>query len=130
MKDMQYYRNTGVAYPGRDQYTKVFVYKAGLVLVDGLLQSVMPPADIKLHQQQGHTIEYVFDEQGYNAALLMYFSAEQSLQDEFKEDLFEECGVTKNPKAELLFSKAWNRGHAGGFGDVHSIFHDLVDLIK
>jgi len=130
MKAMHYYSTVGVNYPGRDQYTKVFVYRAGTVLVDGILQSVMPPDDLKLHKQKGDTIEYVFDQEAFNAALLIYTNKEHQLYLEFKGDLFDAHDVLNNPKRDLLFDKAWALGHASGFSEVKSYFEELVDLIK
>ena len=44
-------------------------------------------------------------------------------------DLEAEYGVTGHPKAELLWSKAYDRGHSGGMGEVINVWTDLVDLI-
>jgi hypothetical protein len=130
MKEMSYYSNVNRQYPTRTAFTKVFVYKAGTVLVDGLSQSVMPKADIDLHYKNGDTVEYVFDEQGFNSMMLAYHSVENALYEEFKRDLFAEFDVTNNPKAEKLFGKCWERGHAHGYSDVYSIFSDFVDVIR
>lgn len=50
--------------------------------------------------------------------------------DEFKAELFKELGIEKNPKAELLYSIAWQKGHSGGLGDVWAEACDLVELIQ
>lgn len=47
----------------------------------------------------------------------------------FKQALFEEHGVENNPKRELCFSKAWEKGHAYGMDEVANVFDDLVELI-
>lgn len=44
-------------------------------------------------------------------------------------DLEAEYGVTGHPKAELLWSKAYDRGHSGGTGEIINAWTDLVDLI-
>lgn len=49
--------------------------------------------------------------------------------DEFKNDLFEELGITENPKRDILFAKAWENGHSSGLYEVYSISNDLVELI-
>lgn len=51
------------------------------------------------------------------------------LQDEFKNALEKDCGVVGNPKAYLLYSIAWDRGHSGGLGDVYSLYCELSELI-
>lgn len=51
------------------------------------------------------------------------------LTNQFKQDLFEEFDVQNNPKAELLFSKAWELGHSAGLYEVLGHFENLVDLI-
>ena len=53
-----------------------------------------------------------------------------NLQDKFKEDLFVEYKVENNPKRELLYSKAWQRGHSAGLNEVALHFSDLVELIQ
>ena len=45
-------------------------------------------------------------------------------------DLEAEYGVTGHPKAALLWSKAYDRGHAYGMGEVISVWTDLVELIQ
>lgn len=52
------------------------------------------------------------------------------LEQEFKEDLLEENGVTDNPKADLCYQKAWEIGHHGGLSEVEIVFSDLVELIQ
>lgn len=48
---------------------------------------------------------------------------------EFQVDAFEELGITNHPKAQLLFDKAWDNGHSGGYTDVFNEMSHLVDLI-
>ena len=61
----------------------------------------------------------------YEAARREYSTENGRLQ----ADLEAEYGVTGNPKAELLWSKAYDRGHSGGMGEVINVWTDLVDLI-
>jgi hypothetical protein len=49
---------------------------------------------------------------------------------EFKVELLKELDIENNPKAELLYSIAWDKGHSGGLCDIWSEACDLVDLIK
>jgi hypothetical protein len=48
----------------------------------------------------------------------------------FKNDLFEEYGVTGHPKAEKVWALAWREGHAEGLASVVDHFEELVELIK
>lgn len=68
----------------------------------------------------------VFDKKGRSK----YYSEKAKLERQFKKDLLEELGVTDNPKANLLFEKAWELGHSHGLTEVVSYAHDLVDLIR
>lgn len=48
----------------------------------------------------------------------------------FEDDLAEEFGVEDNPKKELLFSIAWEKGHANGLTEVYNEYAELYRLIK
>lgn len=65
----------------------------------------------------------------YKEKLARYQAMEGQLYNEFKQDLFKEAGIENNPKRDILFSKAWERGHSSGFSEVHGCFHDLLELI-
>ena len=52
------------------------------------------------------------------------------LEEEFKRDLFEDLGITNNPKAEKLYSKAWELGHSAGYSEIYLDAQDLVELIE
>lgn len=49
---------------------------------------------------------------------------------EFKEALEKEYGTAGNPKAELLWCKAWEMGHSSGYSEVENYYLDLVELIQ
>ena len=61
--------------------------------------------------------------------LKIYYAKDKELADQFKVDLYEEYGVTNNPKNDLLFSKAYELGHSAGYQEIENYFSDLVDLI-
>lgn len=50
--------------------------------------------------------------------------------DELRARLERDNGVVGNPKADLLWSKAWELGHANGLSEVECYYDDLVELIK
>lgn len=59
------------------------------------------------------------------------YQAETSrLMMEFKKACEEDQGVVGNPKADMLWSKAWERGHSSGYHEVYGVYNDLVELIK
>lgn len=64
------------------------------------------------------------------AAFQAYQNETARLLNEFESDLFEYLGIRDNPKRDLLFSKAWDIGHAHGYGEVLSYAEDLVELIE
>lgn len=59
-----------------------------------------------------------------------YRTEEGRLIQLFKDTLEKEFGVQANPKANLLFEKAWANGHAYGFSEILNHYEDLVDFIK
>jgi hypothetical protein len=52
------------------------------------------------------------------------------LNELFKNDVLDELGVTDNPKADLLWSHAWDLGHSGGLHEVFGYATNLVGLIE
>ncbi len=59
----------------------------------------------------------------------IYHKEDARLQDLFKTDLLEELGITGHPKADQFYAKCYERNHSGGFSDIGSIAHDLIDLM-
>ena len=49
---------------------------------------------------------------------------------EFKKDLEAVFGTAGNPKADLLYSKAWDLGHDNGLNEVLTYYNDFVELIR
>lgn len=47
----------------------------------------------------------------------------------FKADLEAEHGLTGHPKANLLFDKAWEDGHASGLEEVEGCYSELSKLV-
>ena len=59
-----------------------------------------------------------------------YEEEDARLYTQFLEDLEAEYKMTGHPKAQLLFDKAWARGHASGYAEVAGIYSDLVELVQ
>lgn len=52
------------------------------------------------------------------------------LEDQLRTDLEAEHGMAGHHKADLLWEKAWERGHSCGLSEVASNYEDLVVLAK
>jgi hypothetical protein len=59
-----------------------------------------------------------------------YQDEKQRIYLQFKQDVFAELDIEDNPKRDLLFDKAWERGHACGLHEVFMYAEDLVELIR
>lgn len=56
--------------------------------------------------------------------------AARKRMEEVRARLEEEHGMAFHPKRDLLWSKAWEHGHACGLSDVQNWYEELVDLVK
>jgi hypothetical protein len=65
----------------------------------------------------------------FNEKREAYDDGEALAHKKFKNDLFEEYGVSNNPKREKAYAYAWNEGHAYGMYEVAVIFGRIVHLI-
>lgn len=59
-----------------------------------------------------------------------YSASVNAAYESFKKDTFEELGITDNPKADILFSKAWDLGRSQSLECVWNWAVDLVELIE
>ena len=57
-------------------------------------------------------------------------ASRRAKSDEFMKDLLAHLGLTGHPKAEKLFSMAWNQGHASGYSEVAYYAEELAELLK
>ncbi len=127
MKPFSYYSTNAVIYPNRNDYTTILVYSGGKVIWEGPATKLKDAASTF---PVNHVMEKVVDEDSFRNALAAYNKEAARLEAEFRRDLFEFHGVTDNPKADLCYSIAYDKGHADGFCGVASYFSDLVQLIK
>jgi hypothetical protein len=70
-----------------------------------------------------------YDNDAYQKACLHYWEEEKQVAKLFRDDLFEHLGIEGHPKADLLFSKAYEHGHSGGYSEIVSWAEDLLELI-
>lgn len=58
-----------------------------------------------------------------------YLSEQNRLIELFKIDLEMECGTSINPRKDLLYSKAYEKGHSSGLEEIVIQYRDLMELI-
>lgn len=59
-----------------------------------------------------------------------YNAEESRVIEKFKADMFDDLGISDNPKRNELYRVAWDYGHSSGIQEVYNYALDLVDLIK
>jgi hypothetical protein len=123
--------------PFTSQFRTTYWYRAGQVVakkvgdnnpevyVEGIHET-----ELANPKQNNLVKDAVVDEEAFQAARKVYGAAQAEVHRKFKEDLFKEFGVEDNPKRELLFDKAYERGHSAGMEEVYGVFSDLVELIQ
>ena len=127
MKPLDYYETTTCTYPSKNDYTKYFVYDKGKVIWEGSYDEYQIKIDVPF---LGDCVtQKVLDEEAYKKHRKEYDKEYSFLLKEFEHDLYDEFGVSENPKRYKCYALAWERGHAYGLGEVYSIFSELVELI-
>jgi|GEM_PF-3044703 hypothetical protein len=128
MKPFDYYSKPQTVYPNKKDYITSYVYDKGVVLWSGPTWE-KDKAELK-EEYPNALIQEILDEDAYKAQRKKYTDEEFNLQVQFQNDLFEDYGVTDNPKRFMCFDLAWEQGHAYGLEEVYNKFDDLVELIK
>lgn len=79
---------------------------------------------------------YADELEAYDAAMkthrewvAAYHARSVALEAEFRHDLEVTFDMVGHPKADLLYSKAWQMGHAAGLLEVANYYSDLVELV-
>ena len=132
MKNINYYKDVGVPYPRKADFSTKFWYRGGKCIAQQVAGRAVEFMLFRepLENLKGCVVETITDEAAYRAAQLKYNTTERAKYEEFKRDLFELHGVTDHPKAERCFQLAWEDGHHAGYDEVVILFDKLVDLIK
>jgi len=129
MKPFDYYSKPQTPYPSKWGYTTRYVYDKGELISKFVANSDFEMAVLKgLHPSA--VVQDVLDKDAFKAHLVRYNEETQKLAQEFEDDLFDEFGVSDNPKRHKCFGLAWENGHAYGYQEVYSHFSDYVELIK
>ena len=131
MKDFAYYRDVKTPYPVVKDFITIYYYHHGvLVAVERGDRVEFKIQGYGRGDLKGLSREIERDVQGLAAARNAYWAEQAKLEEEFVADLYEELGIADNPKAHMLYTKAYERGHSNGHSEVYQVACDLVDLIR
>ena len=128
MKPFVYYSKPQIDYPNKKDYITFYVYDKGEVLWSGF-HWIKDKAELK-EEYPNALIQEVLDEDAYKARRQEYDVESAKLDREFQNDLFEDYGVSDNPKRFKCFELAWEHGHSSGLEEVYGYFGDFVELIR
>lgn len=128
MKPFDYYSKPQTIYPSKLNYITYYVYDKGEVLWSGPSWE-KDKSELK-EKYPNAVIQEVLDEEGYKSHQQQYKEEQKQLNEEFEKDLFEEFGVSDNPKKYKALAYAWDKGHSSGYAEVYNEFSDIVELIK
>ena len=128
MKDFNYYETTSITYPRSTDYTTYYVYDKGKTIWHGSYNEYKNNKDVSF--PKGFTFQKIVDSDALKEHAAKYREEYNRLLREFKEDLFEEFGVSQNPKREQCYSLAYEDAHSYGLESVYDKFSELVELIK
>jgi len=128
MKPFEYYSRPQTPYPAKQDYTTYYVYDKGEVI--GKFAAWESSKAVLGGLYPNALIQSVLDEDAFKVHQAQYHKEKQKLAQEFENDLFDEFGVSDNPKRHKCFSLAWENGHANGYSEVYNHFSDYVELIQ
>lgn len=121
-----YYYKIDMPKPLRENFTKYYVYKQGKILFEGNNKEYI---EFKLNKGLKDTVsDTVFDSDEYKLNYDKYLQLKKDKEAEFLIDLFEEFGVSDNPKNTMLFEKITSI-HSDK-QEIYDAFELYVDLIK
>ena len=72
--------------------------------------------------------KYEIELEKYNKKLDKYNKESTQLNEKFKHDSLEESGMLGHPKADQVFSKAYEMGHSSGLYEVFDYLIELSEL--
>lgn len=130
MKPFSYYSKPQISYPLKINYITFYVYDKGECIYEKSNSTTESITKSQLSRKYPNAvIQEVFDEDTYKARCKEYDAENTRLYQEFQNDLFEEYGVSDNPKKFKCFELAWEYGRFSGYEGVYNHFGDLVELI-
>jgi hypothetical protein len=128
MKSFDYYSKPQTSYPNKKDYITSYVYDKGVVLWSGPTWE-KDKAELK-EEYPNALIQEVLDDEAYKAHRKQYDEEKFNLYAQFQNDLFEEYGVSDNPKRFKCFQLACEYRHSSGLEEVDGYFGDFVELIR
>jgi len=131
MKHYTYYETLSTRHPTKNEFITRFWYKNGVSIARKGPSEVLPTrlgdSTISLTDC---VVENSFDTDGYKRAIEEYRAERTRLEEEFKIDALEFVGMLDDGAGEIIFKKAWEEGHAGGYSEVLAELERLVDFVK
>ena len=125
MKPFDYYSKAQTLYPNKKDYITFYVYDKGACIYS---ESSLSNTKSNLREDYPNAvIQEVLDEEAYKAHRKEYCDERNKLYQEFQNDLFEEYGVSDNPKRFLLLTKV--EDIRDSYSEIYDLFGDLVELI-
>lgn len=142
MKNIDYYSEIGLPYPSENNFVSYQVNNvlAGTVFLKDVTKKQLEEEGFKAvskieesNIQKKDGVEYIvvyrFNESAYKQAKKDYQEKANALNSEFQDDLAREYGYTPNSEiANLVYDKAWDRGHSAGLHEVASYYSDYSDF--
>ena len=125
MKPFDYYSKAQTLYPNKKDYITFYVYDKGACIWSG--SSLSNTKSNLKEDYPNAVIQEVLDEEAYKAHHKEYCDELNKLYQEFQNDLFEEYGVSDNPKRFLLLTKVEDLRDS--YSEIYDLFGDLVELI-
>lgn len=128
-------------YPKKRGFYSHYVYKKGELrgkgtcLIEiaktlvGYNKCSLKPPKIQL-KDKGYVIESIFDDGGYKEKVKEYRDEDKRLLEEFKKYIFEVYGCRNDDINNIVFSRAWDKGHSGGLNEVVSYFEDDIEFVN
>ena len=126
MKPFDYYDKPQTLYPNKKDYITFYVYDKGDCIYS---ESALSNTKSSLKEDYPNAvIQEVLDEEAYKAHLKEYKDECSKLRQEFVNDLFEEFGVSDNPKRNRALHYAEEKGDS--YNEIYDVFCDIVELIE
>lgn len=129
LKEISYYTTPQIPNPSQEDFKRVYVYKAGQVLVDGAPYNEVS-SQIAGFRSKDYTVEIVTATEDYKAARTERIKEKNKLLAEFKADLFAMHGFDLDHKKANLALRIAEEERNHNLSEVADLFDTLVDLIK
>jgi hypothetical protein len=128
MKNFDYYTKPNIFYPRKQDYITYYVYNEGKVITKTV--GYEKSKTLLKYEYPGAVIQEILDKKAFEEHQRQFDEELQSRLEEFKNDLYEEFGVSDNPKRHKAYEYAWENESSYGLSKVHEVFGQLVELIE